>query len=246
MSATEAYFVVRGLRALELLVLEPLSAPQIAAALQIHDRTARRLLERLREEDYLQRDDGYRRRYSPTLRLIALAGQLADRLRLAQQAVPFVQRLQKLTGGTAHLAIPSYRSALCIVHAAPGWPAHPQIRELVPCHCAATGKVLLAQRQLWRDSVLRSPLRARTRGSLTDPSRLRVELDTAREVGYAIELGELRDGESGVAAPVASSGGSVIAALGVSVTYDVDLAALGERVVTAAARLTQALDDAAG
>ncbi len=212
MSATETYYLERALRALELLAMQPLSAPQIAAALQIHPRTARRLLTRLHAEQYLDHGDDHRRLYWPTLRLVALAGQIVDHARLAQQAVPYVQRLHDLTGGAAHLVIPSYRSALCIVHAAADWPARAEIRELVPCHCTATGKVLLSHRQPWRDSVLRTPLEARTRHTQTDPARLRIELDAVRETGYAVDAGELRPGERGAAAPVVSWGGSVIAA----------------------------------
>jgi len=232
--------VTRTVRALELLAFAPLSAPQVAASLQIHQRTARRLVERLREEDYLERSDDHPRLYSPSLRLVAVAGQLLNRLRLAQQAVPFVARLQAQTGGAAHLAIPSYRSALCIVHAAPDWPAHPELRELAPCHCTAPGKMLLAERQAWRDSVLSGPVRAHTRRTTTDRARLRAELDTARRLGYAVEREELRDGECGVAAPVANSGGT-IAALGVSVDNTVGLEALSELVVDTAEGLARAL-----
>lgn len=245
MTAAEAYFVTRTLRAVELLALQPLSAPQLAAGLQVHPRTARRLLERLRDEDYLEVSDDYRRLYSPTVRLLALAGGLLDRLRLATEAVQFVDELQALTGGVAHLAIPSYRSALCIVHAAPGRAARPELGELVPCHCTATGKALLAWRQSWRDGVLRERLTARTRRTELNTDRLRAELDAVRERGYAIERGELRDDESAVAAPVRSSGGNVTAALGVSVDEGADLAALAVVVVDRAQRLARALDKTA-
>lgn len=68
-------------------------------------------MERLRDEGYLERSGGYRRLYTPTVWLIAVAGQLLDRLRLAAEAVPVVDELQALTGDAAHLAIPGHRSA---------------------------------------------------------------------------------------------------------------------------------------
>ncbi len=241
----ETYYLERALRALELLAMQPLSAPQIAAALQIHPRTARRLLTRLHADRYLDRGEDHRRLYWPTMRLVALAGQIIDHAHLAQQAVPYVQRLHELTGGAAHLAIPSYRSTLCIVHAAADSPARAQVRELVPCHCAATGKVLLSHRQPWRDSVLRTPLEARTPHTHTDPAHLRAELDDVRATGYAVEAGELRVGERGAGAPVAGWGGGVIAALGVSVEADTDLEKLGELVAGTAQRLASRLGHAA-
>ena len=46
-----AYAAMRTMRALERLAFSPLSAPELALALQIHPRTARRLLQRLELED---------------------------------------------------------------------------------------------------------------------------------------------------------------------------------------------------
>jgi DNA-binding IclR family transcriptional regulator len=74
-SASGAYFVTRTLPALELLAVGPLSAPQLAAAMQINDRTARRMLARLADEEYVTRLDEPRRRYALTMRVVAVAGQ---------------------------------------------------------------------------------------------------------------------------------------------------------------------------
>ena len=75
MSPTEAYFVTRTMRALELLASGPLSAPQLAEAMQIHPRTARRMLYRLADEGYVRCLDEPRRRYVLTMRLVSLAAQ---------------------------------------------------------------------------------------------------------------------------------------------------------------------------
>ena len=75
----EALYVARTMQVLELLAFQPLSAPQVAATLQIHPRTARRLLVRLHEEGYVTRSDDARRLYAPSMRVVALAGQIAVR-----------------------------------------------------------------------------------------------------------------------------------------------------------------------
>ena len=75
LSPTEAYFVTRTVRALELLAAGPLSAPKLAEALQIHPRTARRMLNRLADEGYVRRLHEPCRRYVLTMRLIAVAGE---------------------------------------------------------------------------------------------------------------------------------------------------------------------------
>jgi IclR family acetate operon transcriptional repressor len=238
----EAWYVTRTMRALEALAFRPLSASQVAGVLQVHPRTARRLLTRLIEEEYLTRTDDARRLYVPTMRIVALAGQIVEHAPLTLPAVPYVARLHEQTGGVAHLAVPSYRSALCLVHRANGHePVPPRLRELVPCHCTATGKVLLSWRDPWRESVLSGPLEPRTARTLTDPAALRTETETIRARGYAIEDGELKDGVRAVAAPVFSPRGEAVAALGVSGLEEEDVDDHAGRVVELARELSAAL-----
>lgn len=232
----EALYVARTLQVLELLAFQALSAPQVAATLQIHPRTARRVLVRLHEEGYLARDE--RRRYSLTMRVVALAAQYTARSPLALSALPFVERLHDETGAEAHLTVPSYLSTLCVVHADDGGArVHP--RELVPAHCTATGKALLAWRQCWRDSILHHPLERRTAWTVTDSRALASEADTIRRRGYAVELGEFQEGVRAVAAPVIV-GEDPLAALGVSAPL-LEVESAAERVVAMASELGEAL-----
>jgi IclR family KDG regulon transcriptional repressor len=240
----EALYVARTMQVLELLAFQPLSAPQVAATLQIHPRTARRVLVRLHEEGYLTRSDDARRRYTPTLRVVALATHVAVRSPLAVRALPFVAQLHEETGADAHLTVPSYLSALCMVHAGGACRARVQARELVPAHCTATGKALLAWRQPWRESVLSHTLERRTDRTIVDAARLAREADATRARGYAVEVGELQDGIRGVAAPVVV-GDEALAALGAS-GPDLDVEAVAERVVALAAELSEAMVESDG
>src|SRR3954447_23183624 len=101
------------MQVLELLAFQPLSAPRVAATLQIHPRTARRILVRLHEEGYLIRSNDTRRLYTPSMRIVALAGQIAARSPLTVRALSSVARLHGECGVDVHLAVPSYLSALC-------------------------------------------------------------------------------------------------------------------------------------
>ena len=147
--------------------------------------------------------DDARRLYTPTLRVVAIAGQIVERSPLARQAMPYVARLHERTGAAAHLSVPSYRCAMCLVHYADGGgPVHPHLRELVPAHCTASGKALLAWRTRWRDTVLARPLERYTERTLVDPVALAAELEAVRGQGYATEDGEFQPGVRSVAAPV--------------------------------------------
>jgi DNA-binding IclR family transcriptional regulator len=241
----DAWYVARTMRALELLAFQPLSAPQLAAALEVHPRTARRLLTRLHDEGYLTISGDARRLYSPSMRVVALAGQIVANSPLTRRALPYVARLHEQSGAAAHLSVPSYQSTLCVVHDEGGHdPVRPQPRELVPSHCTATGKALLGWRDRWRDNILDRPLEHHTKRTVVDPAALRREVAAARERGYAVEVGEFEEGISGVAAPV-FVGGEAVAALGVS-GPGVDVEALAGRVVAFARELTESLEDPRG
>jgi DNA-binding IclR family transcriptional regulator len=215
-SAAEAFFVSRTMQAIEVLAFQPCSAPQVAGALQVHPRTARRLLNKLVAEGWLTRSDERRRMYAPTMRIVALAAQLAERYPLAQAARPVVSRLHEETGLVAHLAIPSYRSVLCLVHRAGGPDVRPQLRELVPAHATAAGKLLLAYRDPWRASFLERPLEPVTEKTIVDMHGLEAEAARIVKLGYALDDEEFRSSTRSVAVPVRDRTDAVAASLAVT------------------------------
>jgi IclR family transcriptional regulator, acetate operon repressor len=218
MSAPEAWHVARTLWAMELLALQPRSAPELADALGVHARTARRVLKRLESEGYVALTGDRRRRYRPTMRVVALAGQVVERAELTAKAAPHVAALRDQLGESCHLCVPSHLFALCLVHAqadradAP----RPHLRELVPCHCTAAGKALLAWREPWRDAVLAQRLESFTERTLTGPAFLRGELRRTAARGYAVEDREYEPDTRALAAPVFSDDGEAVAALAVA------------------------------
>jgi DNA-binding IclR family transcriptional regulator len=246
-SAPEAWHVTRTLRAMELLAVAPRSAPELADGLGVHVRTARRILKRLESEGYVVLSEGRRRRYRPTMRIVALAGQVVERAELTQTAVPHVLELRERLQRDCHLCVPSYLSALCLVHAprGPGEGARPHLRELIPCHCTAAGKALLAWREGWREAVLTQTLASFTDRTTTGPESLRRELGRTVARGYAVEDREHEPDTRGLGAPVFAATGEAVAAIAV-VAPMADLPAdhygeLGAAVVAAAAGLSQEL-----
>ena len=249
MATAEPFFVTRTMQAIEVLTFGPATAPQIAGALQVHPRTARRLLNRLVADGWLTRTEGTVRTYAPTMRIVALAAQLVEHAPLAHAARPVVERLHEETQAVAHLDIPSYRSALCLVQRAGCAEARPQLRELAPAHATAGGKLLLAFRDLWRESVLARPLERVTARTITDADELRAAAGRIRAEGVALEDGELEADLRGVAAPVRDASGDVTAALAVSAPAEWlpadGLIPLAARVAQAADEVSVALREAA-
>jgi DNA-binding IclR family transcriptional regulator len=242
-TGTQGYYVARTMHALELVAFGPQSAPGVADALRVVERTARRLLHRLVDEEYVtyQARTASRgcRRYALSLRLLTVAGQALQRAELPRVAAPFVTLLHEQTGHAAHLLVPSYDGVLCLAHAQAGAQAVPAIRELAPCHCTAGGKALLSERPQWCDAVLGGKLEAFTPRTETDACALRRQLSETAVRGYAIEAGEHKPDQHGLAAVVRTPTGEAVAAIAATTTGVLDVT-LGARDVTRTAAAVSA------
>jgi IclR family transcriptional regulator, acetate operon repressor len=228
------YFVTRTMRALELLAFGPASAPQLAAHLGVHPRTARRLLTRLVEEDYVIRRGPRPTRYQLTLRLPAMTAHAIGHAPLPRVAAPWLDELRQQTGLTAHVLAPSYDAVVCLLHSdGDTTPTRAALRELMPCHCTAPGQILLSYRAGWRESVLSRPLSACSPRTITDPARLRELLQTVAARGYAVEAGEFESDRHALAAPI-FDGPDAVAAVCLTAPEPIDAATLAGAVTATA------------
>jgi len=137
--AEQNYTAQRVLRALEVIVLRPSSAPAVAAAIGVHPRTARRILRSLSKERYVERRGGRGRgahEYQPTVRLLAMAAQLAPRLPLVEGGRRAVREIEQQSELTAYVAIPCYSDVLVVAssgtRALRSWATLPAHRDTPP------------------------------------------------------------------------------------------------------------------
>jgi DNA-binding IclR family transcriptional regulator len=245
MSQSPAQFAVRTLRALEVLAFAPASAPQVADALGVHPRTARRLLSQLRRDGWLYYNPRPPQLYAPTLRLVALAAQIGAHAPLAEATAPAVERLHVDTGLDALVAIPSYAGTVSIVRSRGDRAIQPPLGEVRPAHCTAFGKALMAHRAPWRQSILAAPLTRCTARTITDPRELERELATVRRQGFATEDGEHADGARQLAAVITIPSGEAVAAIGVAIHDQRPFDEVAPHVKRAAREASQALAAAA-
>jgi DNA-binding IclR family transcriptional regulator len=217
------------------IVFAPSSPPQVAAAIGVHARTARRMLRTLAKERYVERRGGRGRAahtYLPTVRLLALAAQLAPRLPLVEHGRRATRELHDATGLTAYLAIPSYGDVLVIARAGE---RAPRLWALVPAAEDASGHLLLAYHDAWRHSQA-----ARSSAS-TEPHAALIQ-----ERGHASVPTE-GTGTGSIAAAVAAQHGPPIAALAIRGPSDHlinDETGLSELLHHAAAKLARRIYDA--
>jgi IclR family acetate operon transcriptional repressor len=243
MSDVDAGQVSRTLRALELLAARPVRPHELAAALDIHPRTARRLLDRLVAEGYVAAaDDAPRPRYAATLKVLRLVGPALAGSDLVRVAAPFVAEVASRSGHVAHLSVPHEHGAVRVAVDGEGIAA---VGDVVPLHSTATGKALAAHRPADVERLRRVRLERRTPHTIVDPVDLLVELSAVRERGYALDDREYASDLRCAAAAVFDSAATAVAAIGVSARSrslpSRRLSGVGELVAQHARAMTSAL-----
>lgn len=178
--------------------------------------TAHRLLNELVDIGAI-RFDGNSKTYSGGLLLARLGGNVAANYDVRQTVRPFLEQLHEQTGHTATLGIRSGNSGVYIDKIESGdfgIRLHSEIGKTFPLHCTGIGKALLAQLSA-RDlaACLPDRLKSYTRQTITSKTVLRGDLGKIRELGYAIDDGEITRGLVCIAAPVFSPSGEASGAL---------------------------------
>lgn len=206
-------------RVLKLLREHPagLKASDLARTLGIPVTTTMRIMATLQIEGLARKAEG---RYCLGPALIHLGSAALAGTDIRKAALPLLAKLTLETGETSHLAVPcNERSLIIAVQDSP----HP-LRTVSPAgfladlHSSATGKIFLAylhRGQFQQFEAMRSPFRhtARTLTRRTDIER---EIEATLGRGYSIDDEECHTGIKCVAAPVFSSDGTVVAAIGVT------------------------------
>lgn len=101
----------------------------------------------------------------------------------------------------------------------------------IPAHAGASGKVILAYlAESEIEKIIQMGLEPLTPHTITDPDRLRAELRTVRERGYAVSYAERMPGACGVGVPVFDARG-IVAELHVSIPEYRFNEAVGAKVV---------------
>ncbi|MBU2646522.1 IclR family transcriptional regulator [bacterium] len=139
---------------------------------------------------------------------------------LVDLARPYLESLCQETGETAFLTIIVGTEAICVERVEPQRLIKlglDQGRQL-PLHSGSSSKVLLAfQESDFIESYLaEQPLTRLTDMTITDPDRLRADLEQIRKQGYAFSDSEVDAGARAVSVPLLDQKGNAIAGLTVA------------------------------
>lgn len=194
-----------------------LSVTDVSRRVGLKYSTAHRLLEAMARRGILDRDPETRRyRIGLQLRQVALAS--IGQVDLLDHARPFLEELTKATGETSHLAVFDDGMALYVDKVESqrmlSRPSH--VGRRLPTYCTGVGKAMLASLPAEVvDAVLSGDLQQFTANTITDPARLRAEMATIRQQGYAVDNEEIEEGLVCVAAAIRDRDGRVIAGISI-------------------------------
>lgn len=156
----------------------------------------------------------------------------AGEVDLGRVAEPFLHDLHAATRAVVHLAVREGTEALYLdrVSGHASVPIVSSTGSRLPLHSTGVGKVLLAHAPAEvQEEVLAHGLTRLTAFTVTEPGRMRAQLQRIRRDGYSQTFEEMTLGACSVAVPV-EVGGQVIAALGLVVP---DLRTVRARLVAA-------------
>lgn len=196
------------------------SVSEVASLLGIPKSTAHALLRTMCDIGLLRRTAD--RRYRLGWRILALSTTLLATTQYRVEARPVMGDLVARFGETVHLATMESGRVLYVDKLQGTRAVQVSVTGIgveLPAHCSAVGKILLAF-QPWPEVealLSRTGLPPLTPNTITDPERLRAELEEVRERGYALDIEEAVLELCCVAAPIRDHRGEVVAAMSLSV-----------------------------
>jgi DNA-binding IclR family transcriptional regulator len=191
---------------------------EVAKRLGVANSTAHRLLRTLCATGLLQQNPETSR-YELSLIVYKLGNLAVTHSELYQRSLLPLERLHRATGEGCHVSVPDLPEVVFFERRDSDQTMHflARMGSRAPANCTSTGKVLLAfASEPVLEEVLAGSLVSLTDRSITDRTRLREELTTIRERGYALSSGEMELGTTSVAVPIRDGTGQVVAALGVA------------------------------
>jgi DNA-binding IclR family transcriptional regulator len=191
-----------------------LSTDQISTLIDAPRSTTYRYVRTLRDKGFLEKDDRGAFRLGP--RILELAHVARRSLDIGDLALPVMEEIAATTRETVLLTRHVGRNAVCIERVEGPQTVRISFEhgQVQPLHAGASSKILLAylDERLW-DDYLTLPLERFTDHTITDPARLRNELQQIRCQGYCVSDGEVDTGARAVAVPILDQRGRLMAGL---------------------------------
>ncbi len=213
--------VDRALTVLELVGADAdgLTMNEIAGSSGLSKPTVWRFVRALHGRGYIKKDPGTGR-YKLGLKILNLTSQFLQSVQFREVAVPYLRRLQEMTGETVNLAVLDEGEVIYIERReSPSTMRAPFLMgKRAPAFCTALGRSMLAY--MSPEDALRilsgSPRAPRTPKTVTDINEIISKLQEVRRQGIAFDDEEHQMGNRCIGAPIFDITGKVLAAISVT------------------------------
>ena len=194
----------------------PASLAELGTKTGLPKSTLFRLLSTMSEAGFVERAPGGD--YALAVKLWRIGARAIDFAALHPLIASALRDLVDLTSETAHFSVYEGGYAVQVekVECSQAIRAPTRIGGRSPGYASATGKALLAFQPSEEIQRVGSLAESHTAATIVDADRLAEELAHVRQVGFAINRGEWRDGVWSVAAPVFDHHHQVVGSIGVS------------------------------
>jgi IclR family KDG regulon transcriptional repressor len=153
-------------------------------------------------------------------KILELAATMSRRP-LREVAMPYLERIGRETGETIILCGFRDHVGVCLekVEGHHALRVSYELGDIYPLHASATGKAIYAflEPKERKQIIKEVGLEAFTSTTITDPAVLEKESEKIRKAGFSESHGEAIEGTRGIAAPIFSFSGRVVASIGASV-----------------------------
>lgn len=210
----------RGIRILSILAdKESMSIKEIAEYLQVDKSTASRLVDTLKLNDMVQKNQ-LTGKYKLGLRVLYLSESLKNSLNILLIAKPILQEVSEELKESIHLCTYNNGTAYIIdqVRSSKEYKLFANVGMIEPLHSSSVGKCILAFKTKDRiDEILKDyDFVKYTDNTITNKEDLLKELDIIRRQGFAEDNEEVAKGVSCIAAPVFDYRNTVKYSVGIS------------------------------
>ena len=213
--------VPKALRVLEVVAARqrPLSIAEIAAALDMPQPTAHRIVGTLEKLAFLGREPG-KRRIVEGPRFVSLGLGVLQAAAGSGGRHAVLAALARKTGESCNLGVMANGHVVYIDRVESQWPLGLRFEtgSRVPLHCTAIGKLLLSRLPdaALENYLANGTLARYTATTITDAARLKAELARIRRQDFSLDNQEFMSGVVCIAVPVAAPRGAVSAGLAIS------------------------------
>jgi len=193
---------------------------EISKKLHLGLSTVHRIISTLKFRGYIIQNHNTKK-YSLGIKLFTLGCAVQSTKRLVEITQPYLRQLSQSTHETANLAILQGKEIiyLAIAESSEVLATNISVGTILPAHCTALGKVLLAfisDQEFNISYKADKPLPSLTSKSISSLEVLKKNLKKIKEQGYAIDREEYRVGVNCFAVPIINKDGRAIAAISVT------------------------------